>query len=331
MRCTIVGAGSWGTTFAQVLTDAGNDVVVWAKDERVARAITAEHHNPVYLPGITLPGSIAATTDLREALAGAGLVVVALPSQIVREALAPYADAVAGDAVVLSLMKGVEDGTDQRMSQVLAAIWDLPPARLAVLSGPNLSGEIALRQPTTTVVASEDGDVALGVARACATPYFRVFTSTDVIGLEIGGAVKNVIALAVGIAEGMGYGDNTMASIMTRGLSEAARIGAALGAQPETFAGLAGMGDLIATCSSPLSRNHRLGSFIGQGMSLEEAVETTGSTAEGAKSCRPILDLANRHGVKASIIRAVVAVLYEGMTVPEMVGKLVDRPPRAED
>ncbi|WP_199224351.1 NAD(P)H-dependent glycerol-3-phosphate dehydrogenase [Serinibacter arcticus] len=331
MRCTVVGSGSWGTTFAQVLADAGNEVVVWTAREATARSITDDHANPTYLPGIALSDAISATTDLTAALAGAEVVVVALPSQIVREVLAPYAAAVPGDAVVVSLMKGVELGTDERMSQVLGEIWDLPTERIAVVSGPNLAGEIALQQPTTTVVACEDEDVALRIARTCATPYFRTFTTTDVIGVEIGGAVKNVIALAVGIAQGLGYGDNTMASIMTRGLSEAARIGAAVGAQPATFAGLAGMGDLIATCSSPLSRNHRLGSLLGQGRSLEEAVVEIGSTAEGAKSCRSILDLAHQHGVKTSIIAAVVAVLYEGMTVPEMVARLVDRPPRPED
>lgn len=331
MRCAVVGAGAWGTTFAQVLADAGNDVVLWAQQEATARSITFQHTNSRYLPGVSLPTTITATTEAHAALAGAELVVVALPSDVVRSALEPLASAVPAGALVLSLVKGVEFASDERMSQVLAGIWDLSPDRLAVLSGPNLSGEIAARLPTTTVVASESEETALAIAQACATTYFRVFTATDVVGVELGGAVKNVIALAVGIAQGMGFGDNTAASIMTRGLSEAARIGAALGAVPETFSGLAGMGDLIATCSSPLSRNHRLGSFIGQGMTLEQAIVATGSTAEGAKSCRPLLDLARRHGVKASIIAAVVAVLYEGMSVPDMVAKLVDRPPRAED
>lgn len=331
MRCAVLGSGSWGTTFAQVLADAGNDVAIWAKTASTADAITTEHVNPTYLPGVALAPSITATTDLREVLTGAELVVVALPSQIVREVLTPFRDAVPDGAVVVSLMKGVELGSDERMSQVLAGTWGLTPDRVAVVSGPNLAGEIARRQPTTTVVACEDEQVAHRVAQACSTPYFRTFTTTDVIGVEIGGAVKNVIALAVGIAQGLGYGDNTMASIMTRGLSEAARIGAAVGAQPATFAGLAGMGDLIATCSSPLSRNHRLGSLLGQGMSLEGAIEEIGSTAEGAKSCRSILDLADSNGVTTSIISAVVALLYEGASVPETVAGLVDRPPRPED
>ncbi|GMA30829.1 NAD(P)H-dependent glycerol-3-phosphate dehydrogenase [Litorihabitans aurantiacus] len=331
MRCAVLGSGSWGTTFAQVLADAGHDVVIWAKSAATAEAITQRHVNTTYLPGVELPDTVRADTDLTAVLEGAELVVVALPSQVVREVLAPYRAAVPRGAVVVSLMKGVELGSDERMSQVLAGVWDLPRDRVAVVSGPNLAGEIAQRQPTTTVVACEDEAVALRVAQACATPYFRTFTSTDVIGVEIGGAVKNVIALAVGIAQGLGYGDNTMASIMTRGLSEAARLGAAVGAQPATFAGLAGMGDLIATCSSPLSRNHRLGSLLGRGESLEAAIEEIGSTAEGAKSCRSILDLAQQHGVTTSIISAVVGIVHEGRTVPETVASLVDRPPRPED
>lgn len=331
MRTVVIGAGQFGTVFTQLLCDAGREVTLWTNNPAQAEAINTTRHNPASASEVELPEAVVATTDLAGALAQAELIVVALPSQVVRDALAPYRESVPRHAVVLSLMKGVEHETDARMSQVLTDIWGLEPERLAVLSGPNLSLEIARREPTTTVVACASEATALRVATAVAAPYFRVFTSTDVIGVEIGGAVKNVIALAVGIAQGLGFGDNTLASIMTRGLSEVTRIGVALGARPETFAGLAGMGDLIATCSSPLSRNHRLGAFIGQGMSLEEAVEATGSTAEGAKTCRPVLELAQQHGVKASVIKAVVSVLYEGMSVPDMIERLVDRPPRAED
>lgn len=331
MKCLIVGAGQFGTVFAQLLADAGREVTLWSWDAEAADAINATRRNPTAVPDLELPDSVTATSDLAGALHEAELVVIALPAQVVREALAPYRADLPAGVPVLSLTKGVEHGTDARISEVLAEVWAVEPERLAVLSGPNLSLEIARREPTTTVVACTREETAYEIARAIATPYFRVFTSTDVIGVEIGGAVKNVIALAVGIAQGVGYGDNTCASIMTRGLSEVTRIGVALGARPETFAGLAGMGDLIATCASPLSRNHRLGAFIGQGMSLEEAIEATGSTAEGAKTCRPVLELAQRHGVKASIIKAVVAVLYGGMSVPEMTALLVDRPPRAED
>ncbi|PFG20149.1 NAD(P)H-dependent glycerol-3-phosphate dehydrogenase [Serinibacter salmoneus] len=331
MRCTVIGAGNWGTTFAQILADAGNPVVLWTHVESRAEEITDRHTNLRYLPEAVLSDRITATTDMAAALQGAELVVVALPSDVVRRVLADHASSVPRSAIVVSLMKGVEHGTDTFMSQVLSEIWDIPAQRMAVLSGPNLAGEIIRRQPTTSVVACTDEQVALRVAGACATPYFRVFTTTDVIGAEVGGAVKNVIALAVGIAQGVGYGDNTMASIMTRGLSEASRIGVSLGAQAETFAGLAGMGDLIATCSSPLSRNHRLGSLVGKGYSLQQAVAEIGTTAEGAKSCRAILDLAQQRGIRVSITAAVVAVLYDGLPVPEMVSRLVERPPRAED
>lgn len=332
MRALVVGAGAWGTTFAQVLADAGNDVVVWTTQDAVAAEINTSHTNArAIAPDVVLPAAITATTDLPPQLAAAELIVIALPSQVVREVLAPLAGDVNPDAVVVSLMKGVELDTLEVMSQVLAEIWELPPERVVVLSGPNLAGEIARREPTTTVVGCADEHVAQRVAEAIATPYFRVFTSTDVLGLEFGGAVKNVIALAVGIAEGMGAGYNMVASIMTRGLSEGTRIGVALGAERETFLGLAGVGDLIATCSSPNSRNHRLGSYIGRGYTLEEAIVATGATAEGAVSCRPILELAQRHGVKASVITAVVAVVHEGRDPAQVVRELHDRPPRAED
>jgi len=332
VRAVVIGSGAWGTTFAQVLADAGNDVVVWTTQEAVAEEINTRHTNGRHLPdGTVLPETLAASTDLARLLPTAEVVVVALPSQVVRDVLTPYAGLVAPEAVVVSLMKGVELSTLEVMSQVLMEIWDLAPERMAVVSGPNLAGEIARREPTTTVVACRDDAVAHRIAEAIATPYFRVFTSTDVIGLEIGGAVKNVIALAVGIAEGMGYGYNMVASIMTRGLSEGTRIGLAIGAERETFLGLAGVGDLVATCSSPSSRNHRLGSYIGKGLTLAEAVEATGATAEGAKSCRPILELARRHGVKASVIAAVVAVVHEGRDPAQVVRELHDRPPRAED
>ncbi len=332
MKALVIGAGAWGTTFAQVLADAGHEAVVWTTHEPVAEEINTQHTNSRAIAAdVVLPSAVTATTDLAAHLAQAELIVVALPSQVVREVLTPYRDVVNPAATVVSLMKGVELATLELASQVLAEIWSLPPDRVAVVSGPNLAGEIARREPTTTVVACTDESVAQRVAETIATPYFRVFTSTDVIGLEVGGAVKNVIALAVGIAEGMGYGYNMVASIMTRGLSEGTRIGVALGAERETFLGLAGVGDLIATCSSPSSRNHRLGSYIGKGLSLAEAIEATGATAEGAKSCGPILELARRHGVKASVIGAVVGVVHEGRNPAEVLRQLQDRPPRAED
>jgi glycerol-3-phosphate dehydrogenase (NAD(P)+) len=263
-------------------------------------------------------------------VADADVVVVAIPAQSVRQALGPIAGTLPPGCVVVSLMKGVELGTDLRMSQVLAATLDVAEDRVAVVSGPNLAKEIAAHQPAGAVVAAADPEVAKVVARACAASYFRPYIETDVVGVELGGAVKNVIALAVGMAQGRGFGDNTKATLITRGLAEISRLGAALGARPATFAGLAGMGDLVATCASPLSRNHTLGAHLGAGKSLEEAIRLTGGTAEGVKSCRSVLDLARRHGVDMPITEAVVAVLHEGLPVAEMTRMLLDRPLKHE-
>ncbi|GAA1708141.1 NAD(P)H-dependent glycerol-3-phosphate dehydrogenase [Isoptericola hypogeus] len=312
-----------------VLADAGCEVRLWGRDEAVAAQVAGERRNEKYLPGVELP-AMTATTDAAEALAGAQLVVVAVPSQVARATLRGMRDLVEPDAVVVSLMKGVELSTDERMSQVIAEALDVPAGRVAVVSGPNLALEIAARQPTATVVACTDPGTARFVAEACGNPYFRPYTNADVVGVELCGAVKNVIALAVGMAQGRGFGSNTTATVITRGLVEITRLGLALGADAGTFSGLAGMGDLVATCMSPLSRNHTLGRHVGEGMSLEEALAATGTTAEGAKSCRSVLDLAGKHGVDMPITRGVVSVLYDGMPVEEMARGLLSRPQKAE-
>ncbi|MBD5787814.1 NAD(P)-dependent glycerol-3-phosphate dehydrogenase [Cellulosimicrobium terreum] len=326
----VLGSGSWGTTFAAVLADAGCEVRLWGRDPEVAEQITTSRRNEKRLPGIELPAGIQATTDAAQALAGADLVVVAIPSQVARATLTELRPLVAPDADVVSLMKGVELGTDSRMSEVVVEALGIAPERVAVVSGPNLAREIAHRQPTATVVSCVDEAVARRVAAACSSAYFRPYTNTDVIGVELCGAVKNVIALAVGIAQGRGFGYNTTATVITRGLVEITRLGLALGAQVETFSGLAGMGDLVATCSSPLSRNHTLGKHIGQGMSLDEAVAATGGTAEGVKSSRSVLELAQKAGVEMPITAGVVAVLHEGMPVDEMARGLLSRPQKSE-
>ncbi len=329
-RVAVLGTGSWGTTFATVLAHAGREVTMWGRSPEVCDQINERHRNEAYLPGIDLPTEITASTDLREVVAGAEMIAVAIPAQSVRAVLQPVANDLPPGAVIVSLMKGVELGTDERMSQVLAESLHVGPSRVTVVSGPNLAREIAVRQPTATVIASTSAVTAARVAAACATPYFRPYTNSDVIGVELGGAVKNVIALAVGIAQGRGFGDNTKATLVTRGLAETARLGVALGAEPETFAGLAGMGDLVATCASPLSRNHTLGVHVGSGMSLEEAIAATGGTAEGVKSCSSVLDLARRVGVEMPITRAVVAVLHQGLPVDVMTEALLSRPHKAE-
>lgn len=329
-RTAVLGTGAWGTTFAAVLAHAGRDVTMWGRSPEVVADIAERHRNEAYLPGFTLPEAVTASLDLIAVVGDAELVAVAIPSQSVRSVLDRVAGRLRPDAVVVSLMKGVELGTGERMSQVLAETLLVDADRVAVVSGPNLAREIAARQPTATVVASTSAATAARVAAACANRYFRPYTNTDVIGVELGGSVKNVIALAVGIAQGRGFGDNTKATIITRGLAEIARLGVALGAEHETFAGLAGMGDLVATCASPLSRNHTLGVHVGSGMTLEQAIAATGGTAEGVKSCRSVLDLAHRVGVEVPITRAVAAVLYEGLPVDVMAEALLARPHKAE-
>lgn len=330
MIAAVLGAGAWGTTFAQVLADAGCTVRIWGRDAAVADAITTRHVNTRYLPDVVLPDGVSATTDVRAALADVDLVVVAIPSQSARATLEPLRDLVPAHAVAVSLMKGVELSTDRRMSEVVAEALGIVPARVAVVSGPNLAGEIAQRQPTATVVSSTDPETSALVARACSSGYFRPYTNADVVGVELCGAVKNVIALAVGMAQGRGFGFNTTATVITRGLAEIARLGAALGADAETFPGLAGMGDLMATCASPSSRNHTLGKHIGQGMTLEDAIVATGGTAEGVKSCRSVLALARSAQVEMPITEAVVAVLHEGLPVELMARGLLARPQKAE-
>lgn len=324
-RAAILGCGSWGTAFGKILADAGSDVVLWARRPELADAVRRTHCNADYLPGIALPRRLTATSDVGEALAGADLVVLAVPSQTLRDNLTVASASIPPDSVLVSLMKGVELGTTKRMSEVIRDVADVPAERVVVVTGPNLAREIAEEQPTTSVVACTDLAVAEQLMRVLRTPYFRPYMSSDVVGCELGGAVKNVIALAVGMAEGLGFGDNTKASLITRGLAETARLGVALGADAATFAGLAGMGDLVATCSSPLSRNHRFGASLGRGESVESLAAQPHLTAEGYKSCRSILALGAKHAVDMPITEHVVAVCYKGMPVAEMVGGLMSR------
>ncbi|RJL25051.1 NAD(P)H-dependent glycerol-3-phosphate dehydrogenase [Bailinhaonella thermotolerans] len=329
-RAAVLGTGSWGTTFAMVLAEAGTETTLWGRRSEIAEAISERHENPDYLPGIRLPETLTATTDPAKALAGADFVVLAVPSQTLRANLAAWKPLIPPDAVLVSLMKGIERGTCKRMSEVITEVADVPGDRVAVVSGPNLAREIAEHQPATTVVACSDIGTAERLQAACHTQWFRPYTNADVVGAELGGAVKNVIALAVGIAVGMGLGDNARASLMTRGLAEIARLGAALGADQHTFAGLAGMGDLIATCSSPLSRNRTFGENLGRGMTLAEVTEATKQTAEGVKSCESVLALARAHGVEVPITEVVVGVIHEGLTPEEAAMLLLSRTPKPE-
>jgi len=329
-KAAVVGAGSWGTAFAQVLADAGTGTTLLARRAEIAAAITRTGRNPDYLPDVQLPETLRATPDAAEALDGAQLVVLAVPSATLRDNLKSLLDYLGPEVVLVSLMKGIEPGTSKRMSEVIADVTGAGADQIAVISGPNLAKEIAARQPAASVVACTDLSVAGWVQTACNSGYFRPYTNHDVLGCELGGAVKNVIALAVGMAVGLGFGDNARASLITRGLAEVARLGEALGADPMTFAGLAGLGDLVATCSSPLSRNRTFGENLGRGMSVADVTAITRQTAEGVKSCGSILDLARRADVEVPITEHVVKVVHEGMTVPEMLQSLLRRDPKHE-
>jgi glycerol-3-phosphate dehydrogenase (NAD(P)+) len=329
-HAVVLGAGSWGTAFAKVLADAGRKVVLWARRPAVAEAIRTTHSNPDYLPGLRLPDAVHATTDAAEALSGADLVVLAVPAQTLRGNLAAWTPYLEPDSTLVSLMKGIELGTTKRMSEVIVETTGVDPSRVVVVSGPNLAPEIAAEQPAATVVACTDTDRATLVQSSISTPYLRPYTNDDVIGCELGGAVKNVIALAAGIAAGMGLGDNTRATLITRGLAETARLGVALGADPLTFAGLAGMGDLVATCSSPLSRNRTFGEHLGRGENLEQAQSATRQTTEGVKSCLAIRDLARANGVEMPITEQVERICHEGADPRDAMTVLMSRKPRPE-
>ncbi|MEU4568416.1 NAD(P)H-dependent glycerol-3-phosphate dehydrogenase [Micromonospora sp. NPDC023956] len=326
----VLGAGSWGTAFAKILADAGREVAIWARRRPVAEEIRFRGRNPEYLPDLHLPERVTATAEAVEAVSGAEVVVLAVPSQTLRGNLAEWAGHLEPDATLVSLMKGIELGTTKRMSEVIVETAKVAADRVVVVSGPNLAPEIAAGQPAATVVAGTDVGRATLVQRSVTTPYFRPYTNDDVIGCELGGAVKNVIALSYGIATAMGFGDNTRAMLITRGLAETARLGVALGADPLTFAGLAGMGDLVGTCSSPLSRNRTFGEHLGRGETLEQAQVATRQTAEGVKSCLAIRDLARAHGVEMPITEQVERVCHEGVDPRLAVRALMSRTTKPE-
>ncbi|GAB3602138.1 NAD(P)H-dependent glycerol-3-phosphate dehydrogenase [Microbacterium aureliae] len=309
-RVAVLGAGSWGTTFGKILADGGADVIMWARRPELAHEIREAKRNSEYLPGINLPRGMSATHHLSEALDGAEQVYLSVPSQSLRENLKAVRPLVASsDVPIVSLMKGVERRTGLRMSQVIEQELHCDPARIAVASGPNLALEIAREQPTAAVISSTSQETADAVARRARNRYFRSFVNTDVIGTEFGGVLKNLIAVAIGIVDGVGYGENTKASIITRGLVEMTDFAVAQGAHPETLQGLAGLGDLIATCQSPLSRNNTAGRLLGQGYRFDDVVKQMNQTAEGLASVAPVLQLAREVGVEMPIVEQVKMVL----------------------
>jgi glycerol-3-phosphate dehydrogenase (NAD(P)+) len=329
-KVAVLGAGSWGTAFSMVLADGGNDVTIWGRREEVCAAINDQRENVEYLPGIELPPGVSATHDHEKALHDADVVVLAVPSQRLRENLTVFAPYIAEDAVMVSLMKGIELGSLKRMSEVIAEVTGAGPGRIAVISGPNLAKEIARREPAASVVACADAEVARMLQERCHSPAFRPYTSVDVLGCELGGTYKNVVALAVGMAVGLGFGDNTTASVITRGLAETARLATRLGANPLTLMGLAGLGDLVATCSSPLSRNRTFGENLGKGMSAEQLFANSRQVAEGAKSCSSIRALAERAGVDAPVAEHVDEVIAGRITAQDMVNAFIARDTKAE-
>lgn len=308
-KVAVLGAGSWGTTFAKILADGGSDVAIWARRPELAREISQSKRNSDYLPGINLPRNLWASSSIPEVLNGAEHIYLAVPAQSLRENLRIVRELIPADAFVVSLMKGVEKGTGARMSEVIRQELGVDGDRVAVASGPNLALEIAKEQPTAAVISSESLETATVVAMTATNRYFRSFVNTDVVGTEFGGVLKNLIAVAIGIVDGVGYGENTKASIITRGLAEMTDFSVAYGARPETLAGLAGLGDLIATCGSSLSRNNTAGRLLGQGYSYFEVIKQMNQTAEGLSSVAPILELALAKGVEMPIVSQVAEVL----------------------
>ncbi|AFM16646.1 glycerol-3-phosphate dehydrogenase [Mycolicibacterium chubuense NBB4] len=325
-----MGAGAWGTALAKVLADAGNSVTLWARRPGLAEQINRTHRNADYLD-VALPEQIRATSDPAEALTGACTVLLAVPSQTLRVNLTPWKEFLGADTTLVSLAKGIELNTLMRMSQVIVQVTGVDPSHVAVVSGPNLASEIAEEQPAATVIACSDSGRAVALQRALATGYFRPYTNADVIGAEIGGACKNVIALACGMAAGSGLGENTAAAIITRGLAEIMRLGIALGAKPATLAGLAGIGDLVATCMSPYSRNRSFGERLGKGGTMQAALDATGGhVAEGVTSCESVLALASSYDVEMPLTEAVHRVCHKGLSVDDAVALLLGRSTKPE-
>ena len=331
VQVAVMGAGSWGTTVAKVFADAGNSVSLWARREEIAQDIRENHRNSSYLGDIALPEALYGTADPQEALEGAEIVVLGVPSQSLRKNLEKWKSLIPPDASVVSLAKGIEHSSGLRMSQLIAEVAEVEPARVAVLTGPNLAKEVAQEQPAATVVACTDTDRAQLIQAAVAAPYFRPYTNTDVVGCEIAGTCKNVIALAAGISAGLGFGDNSTATVVTRGLAETTRLALELGADARTLAGLAGMGDLVATCTSPLSRNRTFGYHLAQGNTVEEAAEATkGQVAEGVVSSQSVSELAAKVGVEMPITDAIVEICHRGANAQDEIQNLLGRSKKSE-
>ena len=328
MKACIIGAGSWGTAMAVPLASMKNDVSVWNKFDAEIKEIEKDRENKRYLPGVKIPENVSFTTDMQKALEGAELTVFALPSPLVRTVSHELGQFMKKGDILVNLSKGLEKGTLKRLSEVLEE--EIPQAKIVVMSGPSHAEEVARKLPTTNVVASKDEDSALYVQNFVMNESFRIYTSDDIVGVELGGALKNVIALCAGISDGLGYGDNTKAALMTRGLAEIKRLGTAMGAKSETFLGLSGVGDLIVTCTSMHSRNRRAGILLGKGMSLKEALDEVKMVVEGVNTAEAALALGRKYNVSMPIVEEANKILFEGKSARLAVTDLMTRDKKAE-
>jgi glycerol-3-phosphate dehydrogenase (NAD(P)+) len=326
---TVFGAGAWGSTMAQVLNDAGNDVLLWGRSEDVIAEINSAHTNKKYLGSHELPLSLKATTDLAQAFAHSHIYVLAIPAQQLRVTLQEWKPFFASDSIIVSTLKGIEISTQMRMTEVIEDV--LGPHAIALITGPNLADELVLRQPAGAVAAAPTQELADHMRDLFRTPYYRVYTSVDVMGCELAGAIKSVIALAVGISIGMGFGENTQAMLITRGLNEVARLCAAHGSDPLSAAGLAGMGDLVASCGSPLSRNRTFGEVLGRTGSMAQAREQVAKTVEGVASAGAVAEIAHRVGIEVPVIEAVGEIVSEQLTPAAALQKLMEITTKAEN
>lgn len=331
-KIAVLGAGSWGTTLAIVLSENGHDVTLWEYLVEQAERLRREHENKTFLPGVPIPESIAVTSELDDAIQGAQLLLFVVPTHTMRGVAKRVGSskALVRDAVVVNASKGLEEKTLLRMSELLAENLPVPPERILSLMGPSHAEEVSRRIPTSVVVAGVDETIAARVQVVFSTPYFRVYTNSDLLGVEIGVALKNCIAIAAGILDGVGYGDNTKAALVTRGLAEIARLGVAMGAAQETFSGLAGVGDLVVTCLSRHSRNRHVGEEIGRGKTLQEVLDGMVMVAEGVRTTRAAVEMGKRYGVELPIIEMVYQVLFEDRDPREAVDALMTRPLRQE-
>lgn len=323
MKISLLGSGQWGSAVAQILCDASNDVLIWGRNQGVIDEINQNHRNSRSLPGIDLPKSLRATSSLQEAFDHAEMIVLAVPAQTLRENLTQWKSYFSLEVPIVSTLKGIEVSTQLRMSEVIQEVLGISEKKIAILTGPNLAKEVVLRQPAGAVAASTSQELADLTAEVFSAPYFRVYTSNDVIGCELAGAAKNVIALAVGMSIGMGFGENTQSLVITRGLNELTKLGMARGAMPLTFVGLAGVGDLLATCGSPLSRNRSFGEALGRTGSMKSAQEEVLSTVEGVATARAVVDLAHLVGVEAPIMEAVQEVVSNNITPAQAITQLM--------